>query len=135
MSVVAAGVHNSRVFTYAGSLAGKIDFLFLYLSLIHIYLVDLFEGQYEVPGGMSYNSYIITDEKCVVMDTVDQNFTEHWLDNIENILGGKAPDYLVVHHMEPDQMCIRDRFHTLLQRYCQYTKSCGKGQPSPWGYR
>ena len=64
--------------------------------------IDLFEGQYEVPGGMSYNSYIITDEKCVVMDTVDQNFTEHWLDNIQNILGGKAPDYLVVQHMEPD---------------------------------
>ena len=48
---------------------------------VNDHLVDLFEGQYEVPGGMSYNSYIITDEKCVVMDTVDQNFTEHWLDN------------------------------------------------------
>ena len=77
---------------------------------VNDHLVDLFEGQYEVPGGMSYNSYIITDEKCVVMDTVDQNFTEHWLDNIENILGGKAPDYLVVQHMEPDHSAGIEKF-------------------------
>ena len=64
--------------------------------------VDLFEGQYVVPNGMSYNSYVILDEKIAVMDTVDINFTHEWLDNIQNVLGDKAPDYLVIHHMEPD---------------------------------
>ncbi len=64
--------------------------------------VDLFEGQYVVPNGMSYNSYLILDEKTAVMDTVDVNFTHEWLDNIQNVLGGKAPDYLIVQHMEPD---------------------------------
>ena len=64
--------------------------------------VDLFEGQYIVPNGMAYNSYIIFDEKIAVMDTVDANFTEEWLSNIENELNGKKPDYLIVQHMEPD---------------------------------
>ena len=64
--------------------------------------VDLFEGQYIVPNGMSYNSYIILDEKIAVMDTVDTRFTHAWLDNIQNTLGTKQPDYLVVQHMEPD---------------------------------
>ncbi len=64
--------------------------------------VDLFEGQYVVPNGISYNSYIILDEKIAVMDTVDANFTHEWLDNIQNVLGDKSPDYLVIHHMEPD---------------------------------
>lgn len=64
--------------------------------------IDLFEGQYIVPNGMSYNSYIIMDEKTAVMDSVDGNFTQEWLDNIAKALDGKAPDYLVVHHMEPD---------------------------------
>ena len=64
--------------------------------------IDLFEGQYKVPNGMSYNSYIIMDEKIAVMDTVDANFKEEWLLNIKNILGDKSPDYLVVQHMEPD---------------------------------
>ena len=64
--------------------------------------VDLFEGQYVVPNGMSYNSYVILDEKVAVMDTVDINFTHEWLDNIANVLGGRKPDYLVVQHMEPD---------------------------------
>ncbi len=64
--------------------------------------VDLFEGQYDVPNGMSYNSYVILDEKVAVMDTVDANFTHEWLDNIQNTLGTRSPDYLVVHHMEPD---------------------------------
>ncbi|MBO7250731.1 MAG: flavin reductase [Clostridia bacterium] len=64
--------------------------------------VDLFEGQYKVPNGISYNSYVILDEKIAVMDTVDAAFTHEWLDNIQNLLGGKSPDYLVVHHMEPD---------------------------------
>ena len=64
--------------------------------------VDLFEGQYVVPSGMAYNSYVILDEKVVVMDTVDANFTHQWLDNIEHVLGDRKPDYLVVQHMEPD---------------------------------
>ncbi len=64
--------------------------------------VDLFEGQYVVPNGMAYNSYVIMDEKIAVMDTVDQNFTHEWLDNLQNALGGRAPDYLIVQHMEPD---------------------------------
>ena len=64
--------------------------------------VDLFEGQYVVPNGMSYNSYAIMDEKIAIMDTVDQNFTQPWMDNIWRTLEGRQPDYLVVHHMEPD---------------------------------
>ena len=64
--------------------------------------VDLFEGQYVVPNGMSYNSYVIVDEKIAVMDTVDKNFTHQWLDNIRAVLGDRQPDYLVVQHMEPD---------------------------------
>ena len=64
--------------------------------------VDLFEGQYVVPNGMAYNSYAILDEKIAIMDTVDKNFTHEWLDNIQNTLEGRKPDFLVVHHMEPD---------------------------------
>ena len=64
--------------------------------------VDLFEGQYVVPNGMAYNSYVILDEKIAVMDSVDQNFGEEWLGNLENALEGRKPDYLVVQHMEPD---------------------------------
>ena len=64
--------------------------------------VDLFEGQYVVPNGMSYNSYVILDEKVAVMDTVDRNFTHQWLDNLQTILDGRKPDYLVIQHMEPD---------------------------------
>ena len=64
--------------------------------------VDLFEGQYDVPNGMAYNSYVIMDQKIAVMDTVDANFTHQWLDNLQNVLEGKKPDYLVIQHMEPD---------------------------------
>ncbi len=64
--------------------------------------IDLFEGQYIVPNGMAYNSYAIMDEKIAIMDTVDVNFTHQWLDNIQNTLGGRKPDYLIVQHMEPD---------------------------------
>ena len=64
--------------------------------------VDLFEGQYDVPNGMSYNSYAILDEKIAIMDTVDAAFTHEWLDNIQNALGNRKPDYLIVQHMEPD---------------------------------
>ena len=64
--------------------------------------IDLFEGQYVVPNGMAYNSYLIVDEKVAVMDSVDAGFTAEWLDNIDKALDGKAPDYLIVQHMEPD---------------------------------
>ena len=64
--------------------------------------IDLFENQYVVPNGVSYNSYLILDEKVAVMDTVDRRATEEWLTNLERELGGRTPDYLVVHHMEPD---------------------------------
>ena len=72
--------------------------------------VDLFEGQYKVPNGMCYNSYLILDEKVAVMDTVDQNFTHEWLDNLENALAGRKPDYLIVQHMEPDHSANIDSF-------------------------
>ncbi len=64
--------------------------------------VDLFEGQYEVPNGMAYNSYAILDKKVAIIDTVDVNFTHEWLDNIQNTLAGRKPDYLIIQHMEPD---------------------------------
>ena len=64
--------------------------------------VDLFEGQYPVPNGMAYNSYVVLDEKVTVFDTVDQHFGSEWLGNLEKALGGRRPDYLVVQHMEPD---------------------------------
>lgn len=64
--------------------------------------IDLFEGQYIVPNGMAYNSYAIIDEKIAIMDSVDAAFTDEWLGNIENALGGRKPDYLIVQHMEPD---------------------------------
>ena len=72
--------------------------------------VDLFEGQYPVPNGISYNSYLIMDEKIAVMDTVDQNFTHEWLDNIARELSGRRPDYLVVQHMEPDHSANIQKF-------------------------
>ena len=72
--------------------------------------VDLFEGQYIVPNGMAYNSYVILDEKIAVMDTVDQNFTHEWLDNLQKVLSGRQPDYLVVQHMEPDHAANIDNF-------------------------
>ena len=72
--------------------------------------VDLFEGQYVVPNGMSYNSYVILDEKVAVMDTVDKNFSHEWLDNLQSVLNGRKPDYLVVHHMEPDHSANIDTF-------------------------
>ena len=72
--------------------------------------VDLFEGQYVVPNGMAYNSYVILDEKIAIMDTVDQNFTHQWLDNMQKVLNGRKPDYLVVQHMEPDHAANIDNF-------------------------
>ena len=74
--------------------------------------IDLFEGQYVVPNGMSYNSYAILDEKIAIMDTVDQNFTDEWMNNLETVLEGRKPDYLVVHHMEPDHSANIHKFLT-----------------------
>ncbi len=72
--------------------------------------VDLFEGQYVVPNGMAYNSYVILDEKTAVMDTVDRHFGEQWLENVKAALNGRTPDYLVVQHMEPDHSANIARF-------------------------
>ena len=72
--------------------------------------VDLFEGQYVVPNGMAYNSYVILDDKIAVMDTVDKNFTHQWLDNMQKVLGERQPDYLIVQHMEPDHAANIDKF-------------------------
>ena len=77
---------------------------------VNDHAVDLFEGQYVVPNGMSYNSYAILDEKIAIMDTVDKNFTEEWLSNVSAVLEGRKPDYLVVHHMEPDHSANIARF-------------------------
>lgn len=80
--------------------------------------VDLFEGQYSVPNGMAYNSYVICDEKTAVFDTVDASFTDAWLHNLDEALSGKAPDYLIVQHMEPDHSA---GIHALMDKYTQTT--------------
>ena len=80
--------------------------------------VDLFEGQYHVPNGMSYNSYVILDEKVAVMDTVDIHFGEEWMANVKAVLAGRTPDYLIVQHMEPDHSANISRF---LEEYPQAT--------------
>lgn len=69
---------------------------------VNDYDLDLFEGQYIIPNGVAYNSYVITDEKIAIMDTVDKRACTEWLANIDEVLGGRKPDYLVVQHMEPD---------------------------------
>lgn len=76
--------------------------------------IDLFEGQYKVPNGISYNSYVIMDEKIAIMDTVDAMFTHEWIDNIQNTLGSRTPDYLIVQHMEPDHSA---NIHTFAKAY------------------
>lgn len=74
----------------------------IYYVGVNDHKVDLFEGQYRVPNGMAYNSYVIMDEKVAVMDTVDAHFTHEWLDNLQSVLGDRKPDYLIIQHMEPD---------------------------------
>lgn len=73
-------------------------------------VTDLFEGQYVIPNGISYNSYVILDEKIAVMDSVEANFADEWFENIRKVTGGKAPDYLIVQHMEPDHSSSIARF-------------------------
>lgn len=81
----------------------------VYYIGVNDHLLDLFEGQYIVPNGMAYNSYIIADEKTAILDTVDVNFGDKWLENIKEVLGDKSPDYLIIQHMEPDHSaCIGD---------------------------
>ena len=77
---------------------------------VNDHAIDLFEGQYIVPNGMAYNSYVILDEKIAVMDTVDRNFGDEWLQKLEAELGGRKPDYLIVQHMEPDHSANIARF-------------------------
>lgn len=77
--------------------------------------IDLFEGQYVVPNGMAYNSYVIIDEKIAVFDTVDARFTHQWLQNLQNVLGEKSPDYLIIQHMEPDHSANISNFMNLYQ--------------------
>ena len=79
---------------------------------VNDHAIDLFEGQYVVPNGMAYNSYAIIDEKIAIMDTVDEHFTDVWMNNIEAALCGRKPDYLVVHHMEPDHSANIRKFLT-----------------------
>ena len=80
--------------------------------------IDLFEGQYDVPNGMAYNSYVILDDKIAVMDTVDARFGEQWMGNVATELGGRTPDYLIVQHMEPDHS---SNITTLMQAYPSLT--------------
>ena len=82
----------------------------IYYVGVNDHRVDLFEGQYVVPNGMSYNSYVIKDEKIAVMDTVDAGFTEEWLGKVAEVLDGAKPDYLVVQHMEPDHAANIENF-------------------------
>ena len=80
--------------------------------------IDLFEGQYDVPNGMAYNSYAIIDEKIAIMDTVDANFTHEWMDNIQNVIGARKPDYLIIQHMEPDHSA---NIHNFVKAYPDVT--------------
>ena len=77
---------------------------------VNDHTTDLFEGQFDIPNGIAYNSYIIMDEKIAVTDTADKNFADEWFANLENALEGRQPDYLIVHHMEPDHSANIDAF-------------------------
>jgi len=90
----------------------------IYYIGVNDHEIDLFEGQYVVPNGMAYNSYVLMDEKVAVMDTVDRRFGEQWLANLEGVLGGRQPDYLIVQHMEPDHSANIANF---LEKYPQAT--------------
>ncbi len=87
----------------------KINDSILYIG-VNDHEIDLFEGQYTVPNGMAYNSYLLLDERIAVMDTVDQSKTQEWLQNLDRALDGRTPDYLIVQHMEPDHSASIDAF-------------------------
>ena len=74
----------------------------IYYVGVNDHQIDLFEGQYDVPNGMAYNSYVVMDDKITVFDTVDARFKDEWLANLAEVLGDRTPDYLIVQHMEPD---------------------------------
>ena len=96
--------YTTRRAFFDGSYKGvgmKIDKELFYVG-VNDRTIDLFEGQYPVPNGMSYNSYVVADEKIAVLDSVDENFKKEWLENIQTVLQGRIPDYLIVQHMEPD---------------------------------
>ena len=114
---------------------------------VNDYAVDLFEGQYPVPNGIAYNSYVILDEKVAVMDTVDGNFTHQWLDNLSAALEGRTPDYLIVQHMEPDHAANVDKFlelypaatvvasakaFSMMLGFFGTASSWARGTPCPW---
>lgn len=82
----------------------------IYYVGVNDHQLDLFEGQYVVPNGMAYNSYVIIDDKIAVMDSVDMKFSKEWLSNIKNIIGDRVPDYLIVQHMEPDHSANISKF-------------------------
>lgn len=90
----------------------------IYYIGVNDHELDLFEGQYDVPNGMAYNSYMIADEKIAVFDTVDGNFTDQWLGNMAEVLGDRKPDYLIVQHMEPDHSANIKKF---LEKYPETT--------------
>lgn len=90
----------------------------IYYIGVNDHQIDLFEGQYDVPNGMAYNSYIIADEKTAIFDTVDGKFTDQWLGNIAEVIGGRKPDYLIVQHMEPDHSANIKKF---LEKYPETT--------------
>ena len=90
----------------------------IYYIGVNDHKIDLFEGQYQVLNGISYNSYLIEDEKIAIMDTVDEHFSLEWLKNIEDVLNGKLPSYLIVSHMEPDHSAS---IHACLKKYPQIT--------------
>jgi flavorubredoxin len=102
------------------SILQKGDIFFMFITNDIKYLgvndhdIDLFEGQYDVPNGMAYNSYVVCDEKTAVFDTVDADFTDVWLSNLEEALSGKTPDYLIVQHMEPDHSA---GIHIFMDKY------------------
>ena len=77
---------------------------------VNDHITDLFEGQYKVPRGMAYNSYVILDEKTAVFDTVDHKFSSEWLSNLDSVLSGKNPDYIIIQHMEPDHSSSLEDF-------------------------
>ena len=89
--------------------------------------VDLFEGQYDVPNGMSYNSYVVLDEKVAVFDTVDAHFKDEWLANLEEAFAGRTPDYLIVQHMEPDHAANIANFAKISR-----SKNCWKCKDIPY---
>lgn len=90
---------------------------------VNDYTIDLFEGQYPVPNGMSYNSYVILDEKIAVLDTVDARFTEEWLNNLQQTLQDRHPDYLIIQHMEPDHSANLMNFLQVYPEACVVASS------------